>query len=152
LEEVVGVIQGLRGRTSDIVYDLFFAEKRVVAGIVLHFSDLSDIYRKIDAWTFLFGSLSERSQVKMRSARLMEERRLAFEDKTLDEILASHEANVEIVYENVVSVQVKRGLLQTSLEFVVQGDPEKKISFWLGDSQVAEVQGLIKRLLPSKIR
>lgn len=152
MENVVGVIQGLRGRTSDIVYDLFFSEKRAVAAIVLHFSDLSDIYKKIDAWTFLFGNLSERSQVKVRSARLMEERRLAFKDKTLDEILASHSANVEIVYENVVSVSVKRGLLQTSLKFAVQGDPEEKISFWLGDSQVAEVEGLIKRVLPSKIR
>jgi len=152
LESVVGVIQGLRGRTSDIVYDLFFSEKRVVAAIVLHFSDLSDIYRKIDGWTLLFGSFSERSQVKMRSSRLMEERRLAFKGKTLDEILALHGANVEIVYENVISATVKRGLLQTSLKFAVQGNSKKEISFWLGDSQVAEVESLISRVLPSKIR
>ena len=152
MENVVGVIQGLRGRTSDIVYDLFFAEKRAVAAIVLHFSDLSDIYRKINGWTFLFGNLSERTQVKMRSVRLMEERRLTFKDKTLDEILALHGANFEIVYDNVVSVKVKRGLLQTSLEFAVQGDPEKKISFWLEESRIAEVEGLIKGVLPSKVR
>jgi len=152
LENVIGIIQGLRGRTSDTVYDLFFAEKRVVAAIVLHFSDLTDIYRKINGWTLLFGNWSERNQAKMRSSRLVEERRLAFKDKTLDEILASHRANVEIVYDNVVCVTVKKGLLQTSLKFVVQGDPEKKISFWLGESQTAEVEDLIKRVLPSKIR
>jgi hypothetical protein len=152
LENVVGVVQGLRGRTSDVVYDLFFAEKRAVAAIVLHFSDLADIYRKINAWTFLFGNLSERSQAKIRSVRLMEERRLAFKDKTLDEILALHRANVEILYDNVVSVKVKRGLLQTSLEFAVQGGPEKKISFWLEESRIAEVERVIKGVLPSKVR
>jgi hypothetical protein len=152
LENIIGVVQGLKGRTKDIVYDLFFAENRVVAAVVLYFSDLTDIYGKINAITFLFGNQSEHSEIKIRSARLMDERRLAFKEKTLDEILASHRANMEIDYANVVSVTVKEGLLQTSLRFVVQGTPEKKIDFWLEESQMAEVEELIKKVLPNKVR
>lgn len=152
MENIVGVVQGLRGRTKDIIYDMFFAEKRVVAAVVLYFSDLTDIYGKISPLTFLFGNLSEHSEIKMRSLRLMNERRLAFKDKTLDEILALHRANLEIDYDNVVSVTVKKGLMQTSLEFVVQGPQEKKIDFRLEESQIAEVEGLIKKVLPNKTR
>lgn len=152
LENIIGVVQGLRGRTNDIVYDLFFAEKRVVAAIVLHFSDLTDIYGKISVITFLFGNQSEHSEIKLRSLRLMEERRLAFKDKILDEILTLHRANMEIDYDNVVSVTIKKGLVQTSLEFLVQRSQEKKIDFRLEGSQIAEVEDLIKKVLPNKIR
>lgn len=152
MENIVGVVQGLKGRTADIIYDLFFAEKRVVAAVVLYFSDLTDIYGKISAITFLFGNFSEHSEIKMRSLRLMDERRLAFKDKTLDEILTLHKANLKIDYDNIASVTIKKGLLQTSLEFVVQGPPEKKIDFRLEESQIAEVEDLIKKVLPNKTR
>lgn len=152
MENIVGIVQGLKGRTTDIIYDLFFAEKRVVAAIVLYFSDLTDIYGKINAITFLIGNLAEHSAIKMRSERLINERRVAFKDKTLDEILALHKANLNIDYENIVSVTIKKGLLQTSLEFVVRGPPEKKIDFRLEESQIAEVEALMKKVLPSKTR
>jgi hypothetical protein len=152
LEDIVGVIQGLKGRTTDIVYDLFFSEKRVVAAVVLYFSDLADIYKKFNLGTMLFGNLGERREVKVRSLRLMDERRLALKDKTLDEILTLHGANLEIDYENIVSVSIRKGLLETSLEFVVQGHPGKKINFWLEKRQVAEVEGLINRVLPDKVK
>ena len=77
---------------------------------------------------------------------------LAFKEKTLDEILALHRANLEIDYDNVKSVTVKKGLVQTSLEFVVQGPQEKKIDFRLEESQIAEVEELIKKVLPNKTR
>jgi hypothetical protein len=151
LENIIGVVQGLRGRTADMIYDLYFGEKRLVAAVVLYFSDLTEIYGKISALTFLFGNLSEHSEIKLRSSRLIDERRLAFKDKTLDEILTLHKANMEIDYDNIVSVTIKKGLLQTSLEFVVQRHPEKKINFWLEEGQIAEVEGLVRRVLPSKI-
>jgi hypothetical protein len=152
LEGIIGVVQGLKGRTSDIVYDLFFGETRFVAAVVLYFSDLADIYRDVNVTDFLFGDLARHSQIKMRSSRMMDERRAAFQNKALDEILAMHPANLEINYESIVSVAVKKSLLKTSLEFVIQGDPEKKIDFWLETSQVAEVDGLLKRVLPEKMK
>lgn len=152
LENIIGAVEGLRGRTKDIIYDLFFAEKRVVAAVVLYFSDLTDIYGKISLITFLFGNQSEHSEIKLRSARVMNERRLAFKEKTLDEILTLHNASMEIDYEKIVSVAIKKGLVQTSLRFVVQGPSEKKIDFWLQESQIAEVEELIKKVLPNKIK
>jgi hypothetical protein len=152
LENIVGVVQGLKGRTTDIIYDLFFTEKRAVAAIVLYFSDLTDIYGKINIMTLLFGNFSQHGEVKMRSERLMNERRLAFKDKTLDEILALHRASIEIGYDNVVSVTVKKGLMQTVLEFVVQGPPEKKIDFRLEERQIGEVEDQLKKVLPTKTR
>jgi len=152
LEDIIGVVQGLRGRTIDIVYDLFFSEKRVVAAVVLYFSDLTDIYEKFSLGTILFGNLGERRIVKLRSLKLMDERRLAFKNKTLDEILTLHKANLEIGYEDVLSVIIRKGLLETSLEFVVQGHPEKKVDFRLERRQVAEVEGLINRVLPDKVK
>lgn len=152
MEDIIGVVQGLRGRTIDIVYDLFFSEKRVVAAVVLYFSDLTDIYEKFSLGTILFGNLGERRIVKLRSLKLMDERRLAFKNKTLDEILTLHKANLEIGYEDVLSVIIRKGLLETSLEFVVQGHPEKKVDFRLERRQVAEVEGLINRVLPDKVK
>lgn len=152
LENIVGVVQGLKGRTTDIIYDLFFTEKRAVAAIVLYFSDLTDIYGKISMITLLFGNFSQHGEVKMRSERLMNERRLAFMDKTLDEILAMHRASIEIGYDNIVSATVKKGLMQTVLEFMVQGPPEKKIDFRLEERQIGEVEDLIKKVLPTKTR
>lgn len=152
LEGVVGVVRGVKGRTSDIVYDLFFAEDRMVAAVVLYFSDLTDASGGLSLTTLLFGSLAGRRKNKMQSSQLMEERRVAFEDKNLDQILALHRANLEIDYENVVSVSLRKGLLETFLKFVVQGQPVKKINFWLRKKQIAEVEGLINRVLPGKVK
>jgi hypothetical protein len=82
----------------------------------------------------------------------MYERRKAFENKTLDEILTLHRANFEMDYEDVVSVIVRKGLLETYFELAVSKLPEKKISFRLEKSQVAEVEGLINRVLPDKMK
>jgi hypothetical protein len=151
LENILGVVQGVRGRTADIIYDLFFSEKTVVAAVVLYFSDLTDIYGKVSVMTLLFGNLSQHSEVKMRSSRLMDERRIAFKGKTLDEILTMHRANMKIDYDGIVSVTIKKGLLQNSLRIVVRGPPEKKIDFWLEEGHVAQVEALFKKVLPNKI-
>jgi CRISPR/Cas system-associated exonuclease Cas4 (RecB family) len=151
LEEIVGVIRGVKGRTFDIVYDLFFSEKRVVAAIVLHFSDFADEYKKFHPESVLIGDMRQRGQIKARTSSLEEERRQAFENSTLDGILASHRANVEITYEKVVSVRVKKGFLTNSLEFAMQGVGQK-ISFRLARSQVAEAEDVVKKVLPDKMK
>lgn len=151
LEEIVGVIQGVKGRTFDIVYDLFFSEKRVVAAIVLHFSDFADEYGKFHPETVLIGDMHRRGQIKAQTSNLERERRQSFSDRTLDWILSSHRANVEIIYEKVVSARVKKGFLTNSLEFTIQGG-DQKISFRLARSQVAEAEDMIKRVLPDKVK
>ncbi len=152
MENIIGVVQGVRRGTIDLVYDLFFSDKRVVAAVVLYFSDLTDLYEKSTLATILFGNRLGNREVKMRSLKLMTERRRAFEGKSLNEILTLHRANIEIDYEDVVSVRIRKGLLETTLEFSVLCHPEKKIVFWLDRRQIVEVEGIIDGVLPDRVK
>jgi hypothetical protein len=151
VEGVVGVLKGVRGRTVDTVYDLFFTDKRVVAAILIHPSDFMDIYGKIDLTTLVFGNFAKQRAVKMRSLDLIESRRSAFVNKTVDEILALHRSNLEIDYDNIIHVTVRKGFFTKSLEFTVKNPPGKKVSFSLEESQIAEAEELVKKVLPAKV-
>ncbi len=122
----------------------------MIAAIVLHHSDLTEMYKKPNPLSFLFGGGVESRKVRMRSTKLIDERRRAFKNKTLNEILAMHKANMQIDYENTISATIKKGLLTTSLEFEVQKHPKKKIKFSLKKSQIAEVKRVISKILPMK--
>lgn len=152
MEGVVGALRGVKGRTVDTVYDLFFTEKRMVAAILIHPSDFNDIYGKIDLTTLVFGNFLKQRAVKMRSLELIESRRSAFEKKTVDEILALHRSNFEIEYGNVISVTVRKGFLTKSLEFTVQNPSGKKVSFSVEESQIAEAEQLVRKVLPGKAK
>ncbi len=152
LDGVVGVLKGVRGRTFDIVYDLFFTDKRIVAAILIHPADFNDIYRKTDLGKVLLGGSAQEWAVKRRSLDLIESRRSASANKTVDEILALHWSNLEIAYENISYVTVGRGLLKKSLKFAVKNPPGKTFSFSLEESQIAEAEELVKKVLPGKAR
>ena len=152
MENIVGVLKGLRGRTRDWIYDVFFTERRVIAAVVLHPSDFAEEYRKSDLATLVIGGYAKQREIKIRSIHLTEERRSAFEGKTADELLASNKMNLEMDYENIVSVRIKKGLLGTSLEFLVQSPPGKKIDFSLDGSQIGEAEALVKKVFPTKVR
>ena len=149
---IVGALKGVRGRTVDTVYDLFFPDKRMIAAILTHPSDFNDIYAKINLTNIVFGNSTKLRAVKMRSLDLIESRRSAFTNKTADEILALHRSNLEIDYENIISVTVKKGFLTKSLEFAVQNPPGKKVSFSLEENQIAEAEELAKKVLPGKAK
>jgi hypothetical protein len=152
LDDVVGVLEGLRGRTIDTVYDLFFTNKRIIAAIVIHPSDFNDIYGKTDLTTVFLGGLPKERAVKMRSLDLTESRRSTFANKTADEILALHRSNFEIGYENIIHVTVKKGLLTKSLEITLKNPPGKKVNFSLEKDQVTEAEELVKKVLTGKAK
>ena len=152
MEDVVGVLRGVRGRTVDTVYDLFFTDKRIIAAILIHPSDFNDIYGKIDLTTLVFGNFPKQRAVKMRSLNLIESRRAAFANKSVDEILALHRSNFGIDYENILYVTVKRGFLTRSLEFAVKNPPQKKVNFSLEEGQIAEAEELAKKVFPGKAK
>ena len=151
LENIIETLPGLKGGTTDTIYDLFFAEKRMIAAIVLHPSDLTEIYLKQKPLTlFLLGNAFTSREVKMRSIKLIEERRIAFKDKTLDEILTMHKASMEIDYGNISSVTIKKGLLSTSLEFKVENYSKKQINFSFNGSRIAEVEKVANKIFQAK--
>ena len=151
LQDFVGVLKGVRGRTVDTQYDLFFADRRMVAALLVHPSDFDDIYGKLDLTTIILGNLPKQISVKTRTLKLIESRRSSFENKTLDEILTLHRLNFEIDYENIVSVTVKKGFMMRSLEFTLH-NPPRKINFSLEEDQIAEARDLINRVLPGKVK
>jgi len=150
LEDIIGVLKGLRGRTIDTVYDLFFTDKRIIAAILIHPSDFNDIYGKIDLTTLVLGGLPKERAVKMRSLDLTESRRSDFADKTVDEILALHRSNFQIDYENIIYVTVKKGLLTRCLEIALKNPPGKRLNFSLEKDQVTEAEELAQTVLTGK--
>ncbi len=151
LGEVIEVLQDLKGEVTDTIYDLFFTEKGIIAAIVLHYSDSMERYHRPGLLTIFLGNGLRRAEIKRQSMRLIEERRQAFKNKTPEEILTTHRANVKIDYENIISVATKKGLLSASLEFLLQNYPRKKIQFSLQNSRIAEVERVINKILPSKV-
>jgi len=83
--------------------------------------------------------------------KLIDERRLAFKDKTADEILAMQRANFEVEYQNIVAVGIRKGLLTSSLEFVIEGHPDTKMSFWIERNQITEAKEVLRKFLPNKL-
>lgn len=152
LENTVGVLKGLRGRWSDLIYDLFFTERRAIAAVVLDPSDFEEEYRKSDLTTLVVGGYIKQREIKIRTLHLMEERRSAFEGKTADELLASNKTNLEMNYGNIASVRIKKGLLGTCLEFTLRNPSGKKIDFSVEGRKRSEAESLVKKALPTKAK
>lgn len=151
-ENIVGTLKGVRGSTVDMVFDLFFTERRVIGAIVLHPSDFANEYSKPDLTTLIIGGYYKQREIKIRSQRLMEERRSGLEGKSPDEILTSNRANVQVDYENIVSARIKKGFLGNSLEFEVQTPPKKKINFSIEADELSKAEELLRTILPDKAR
>jgi len=150
LEKIVEVLRGLEGGTTDTIYDLFFTDKRVIAAIVLHHSDSSDMYMKHNPLTSMFiGGMWKSKEINMRSGKLLDERRRAFEHMSPEEIAKSHRANKEIDYDDIISVNIKKGFLTTALEFNIQTHPNKKIKFSLKKAKIAEAERVIDKIILS---
>jgi len=151
VESIIAVLKGLKGSTIDTVFDLFFTEKRMIAAIVLHPGDLAKEYSKPDITTLLVGGYFKQREIKVRSLQLIEERRATFDGKNPDEILSSHRANLQVEYENILFVKIKKGFLGTTLEFETQ-PPGRKIAFSIDATQLNETEQLMKKIFPEKTR
>jgi len=152
LEKILEVLQDLTGITTDTIYDLLFTDKRIIAAIVLHHSDLRELYMKLNPLTvMLLGGSGTTRNAKVKSAMLIEKRRAAFKESTPDTILTMHRANIQIDYDKISSVRIKKGLLSSSLEFHIQAPREKKLKFSLKKKNIVEAKQVIDKMLPGKV-
>jgi hypothetical protein len=147
VEESIGFLRRVSGHTFDTIYDLVFTTERVVALIVEH---PGDVPRKFGMTEILIGGQLGRQGEKVERKRIAEERRRLYEEKELDELIGLHRLNFEIGYRQVVSIEVKRGLLQSSLNFHLSGSG-RTIRFRLDRGRVGEAQRLVDQALPSKV-
>jgi len=148
LKNMVDVLQGVAGRTSDTIYDLFFSEKKVVFAILLRPSDLARMY-KPDLLSVFVGRPLISEEIKTRSKKLIEKRRLSLKNKNVDEILAMDQANTQLTFEEIESVKIRNSFLSTYLEFRVGKQGKRKIVLSLKRSQVAEAERILSKVFPS---
>jgi hypothetical protein len=137
------------GHTFDTVYDLVFTTERVIALIVEH---PGDVPHRFGMTEMLIGGQMGKRGERVERKRIAEERRRLYEEKGLDELAGLNRLNFEIYCREIVSIEVGRGLLQSSLKFYLSGptNPGRTIRFRLGRGQVKEAQELVDRTLSPK--
>jgi len=145
MERLIGFLGDVSGHTFDIIYDLLFTDQRVMVLLIQHPSD--------KAYSFGFkelllgGALTAKAEKFIRKPS-PEERQAAYQEKTLEELLAGHRFNFEIPYRMVGKAEVHQGLWQRRLKFF-SDDPSlagRTLHFNLSKDQVPEARKLIDQL------
>ncbi|MFP3975906.1 MAG: hypothetical protein ACLFVK_06770 [Dehalococcoidia bacterium] len=153
MEEIVGSLVGVTGHTFDVVYDLFFTTERLIAVSIRHPLDKPQQLGSV--WqTFLVGGKWEQRNEKIERERVAQERRCTLQSMSPDELIDAHPRNFGISYSEITSVEVRRRLFQSRLEFCVS-EPlttEQTIRFNLSRNQIPEARRIVDQVLPSKIK
>ena len=139
----------MSGHTFDTIYDLVFTSERVIACIVEH---PGDVQRKYGMTELIMGSQLGKHGERLEKRRIADERRRLYEEKGLDELKGLHRLNFEIRVRDIASIEIRRGLLESSIKFFLSGDskPGRTIRFRLKRNQVEEARKLADATLPSK--
>lgn len=150
VERNIGFLRRVSGHTFDTIYDLVFTTERVIALIVEHPGDV--LPQKIGMTEMLIGGQMSKRRERLERKQIAQERRRLYEEKGLDELAGLNRLNFEIYYREVVSIEVGRGLFQSSLKVHLSGSskPARTIRFRLGRRQVEEAQKLVDQTLSPK--
>jgi hypothetical protein len=151
MEKSIGFLEGVSGHTYDTIYDLLFTTERVIALIVQHPADVS--YKLGFTELFLGGQSAGRRERFDRKKSAVERLR-AYQEKTFDELLASHRFNIEIPHDIITAVEITRGWLHRRLKFHIDSPMNKRrtIQFNLAEVQIPDGQNLLNSALPLKIK
>jgi hypothetical protein len=151
MEKIIDVLERVSGHTYDTIYDLVFTNERVLAVIVQH---PSDEIHKIGLKGLLIGGRLAKGRIRPPGKGIAEERRRDYEDKTFDELMASHRFNFEICYNKVSSVEITRRVFKSHLKFRVSRPSirDLTIHFTLTKNQFTSARQLLDLTLPSKLK
>jgi hypothetical protein len=153
MEKIVGSLVGVSYHTFDNVYDLLFTTERVIAFNIQQPNDISYRFTSMLKEMFL-GRMATKRTERSEQAKIVQARRHNLQEKPIDELVALHPSNFEIHYNEVTSVEITRGLLQSQLRFEVPKlSPTRQIiSFALSKEQIPDSQRLLELVLSSKIK
>jgi hypothetical protein len=151
MEKSIGFLEGVSGHTYDTIYDLLFTTERVIALLVRH---PTEVPYKFGVTELLLGGHLARQLERLDRRNSTPERLHTDQEKTFNELLASHRFNFDILYNMVTTVEVTRGLFQTRLKFQLNSPSttRKTIHFTLTKDQVPKAHNLINLALPLKTK
>ena len=151
MEKILGVLERVSGYTYDTIYDLIVTNERVIAVILQH---PSDEIHKLGIGGLLFGGRFAKGRKRPERKDIVENRLRSYEEKTFDELMASHRFNFEIVYDHVSSVEVTNRFFKSHLKFRLSrpSRPDITIHFSLHKNQFSDAKQLMGQVLNSKIK
>lgn len=154
METIIGTLSELSGHTYDMVYELIFTSERIVAVIIQHPEDTRSYQSAYSLGSIMLGSLAFKRKEQQEQYRISDERRESITKLTPEELLKSSEYNFEIKYDQVTSVQISRGLIETKLKFMIQNDKLGMLQriFTMPKKQIPEARNLLEQVLKSKIK
>ena len=146
MEKSIGFLRRVSGHTFDTIYDLVFTSERVIACIVEH---PGDVQRKYGMTEMIMGSQLGKHGERLEKRRIADERRRLYEEKGLDELKSLHHLNFEIHVRDIASIEIRRGLLESTIKFFLSDDsrPVRTIRFRLKRNQVEEARKLADETL-----
>jgi len=150
VEQLIGLIAGVRVHTYDTIYDMLVTTERVVLVLIQHPQDVSTSPGMAEL--FLGRWLANRREQAER-AKLAENRRQACQDMKLDQVLARDPRNFQLPYGDIVSVRVGKGLLGADIVFHItpsEGD-SRQLRLFLAKNQVHEANRLLGQAIPLKL-
>jgi hypothetical protein len=147
MERLIGFLGDVSGHTFDIIYDLLFTDQRVIVLLIQHPSDRSYSFGFKEL--LLGGALAAKAEKFIRKPS-PEERHVAYQEKTLEELLAGHRFNFEIPYRMVTKVEVSQGFWQRRLKFFTDDSSlaGRTLHFNLAKDQVSEARKVIRLAFP----
>ena len=151
MEKVIGILERVSGHTYDTIYDLIVTNERVIAIILQH---PSDEIHKLGLKGLLLGGTLAKGRKRPERMEIVEERRQQYEEKSFNELMASHRFNFEIRYDNVTSVAITNRFFKSHLKFRISRPsvPNINIQFTLQKKQFSDARQLMGEVLASKIK
>jgi hypothetical protein len=151
METIVGVLPEVSGHTFDIIYDLYFTEERLIAVLIQHPGEVTDSASSFSWQNIFLGNTISKRKEQNDINRLADERRSKNKTMTPSQLAACHPANYEIRYKSIANLEIKTGILGSSLKITHTDAANSIRSFGLTKKQAQEVRPLLQLVLPSKL-
>lgn len=152
MEEVIGSLRPVSGHTYDTVFELIFTTERVIIFLIQSPSDTPARIGILEL--FVMGNWRNKYSERLEKKQIADERIRNLQKKSLDELISSHRLNQALRYDDITSVEIKRGMFDASLRLRAStpSNGDYKVKFTIEKKQVPEAQRLLELVLKEKIK
>jgi hypothetical protein len=148
MEEIIGIVYGVRGHTYDQLYDLVFTNHRLVIVCVQSPDKATPDF---SLWEFLIGSFVSRGKEQRERHQKLEYCRSQENVTSLNSLIASHPFCSDINYQDILSVKISSRFGQNQFKLQVAGRPSGPITltFTLSKDQIVNTKELFNKASPA---